>query len=424
MQLHPRFFNPLPQLWARTPSVHGSYHPKFANVAEVMAKQVSRYLGGAAVCVYLEGEKVVDIWCGMARADGSAWQPETMAISYSGTKGIVATCVHMLASEGKIDYDAPVAKYWPEFAQNGKAAITVRQLLSHQAGLHQTLNLLGNLSDILDWDLMVSRLAAMRPAYNPGTANSYHVISFGWLVGELVRRVSGLTLPAFLEQRLSQPLGLDGVYIGGAGNQVERIADIVGLPSIHRASYKPVRSSYPAPTWLPRRLSDWYERGLFPGHLVNIYRHPAFWQASIPAFNGVFTARSLARIYAALSLGGSIDGVRLLKPQQIAQISEVQTRRFDKVAVYPLHWRLGYHRADAFIKNVPEAFGHFGLGGAGGWANPKLKLAAALVHNGFPLLLGAQTRIVMLTAEIYRALGLYKGPLQTLLDGDLVDLKP
>ena len=408
---------------AKLPEIKGHCTPRFENVANAMAKQVRHFGGGAAACVYHDGEKVVDVWCGKARRH-SAWTEETMAISYSGTKGVIATAVHILASDGKLDYDAPVAKYWPEFAQNGKAEITVRQLLSHQAGLHRVLPLFETTTDMLDWNLIASRLAAQPPAFTPGTANAYHAITFGWLAGELVRRLSGMSVPDFLRERIAKPLQLDGFYIGDAARQLDRIADIFALPSIHRQTDQPLRTNFEPPAWLPPGpWRNMFARGITPGQIVSLYRQPAFWDASIPAFNGVFTARSMAKMYAALADERGIDGVTLVKPAILAKATETQTRRLDKVAIYPLHWKLGYHRADAFVMNVPEAFGHFGLGGSGGWANPKLKLAGALVHNGFPLLPDAQVRVVTLTGEIYRALGIYKGVLRTALDKKLVDLR-
>ena len=164
-----------------------------------------------------------------------------MSICYSGTKGIAATAIHMLASEGLIDYDAHVADYWPEFGCNGKERITVRQLLSHQAGLHKLVHLVDRITDILDWDLIVSRLEKTEPDFHPGTANAYQAVTFGWLVGELVHRVSGLRFSEFLAQRIVDPLQLDGMYVGDADTQMDRIPDFVGLPDLQRNGAQPLR---------------------------------------------------------------------------------------------------------------------------------------------------------------------------------------
>lgn len=405
--------------------IHGHYEPRFEPVANVLRKQVVTYGGGGAATVYLEGKCVVDIWAGAARKGGIPWERDTMSICFSGTKGVAATAVHMLASEGLLDYDAPVARYWPEFGCNGKETITVRQVLAHQAGLHKTVPLVDRLTDILDWDLIVGRLAETEPDFHPGTANGYHAVTFGWLVGELVHRVSGSSFTDFVEERITKPLGLDGLRIGDADGELDRIADLVGLPPLRRHDAAPLPESYSAPRWLPKGpLKSLVRRGLTPADMKELFTHPAFWKACLPAMNGVCTSRSLAKMYAALSLGGELDGVRLLDEETIRTASQVQMKRPDRVVLYPLHWRLGYHRADALLMDVPSAFGHFGMGGAGGWANPELGLAAAHVHNGFPLSPTGQMRTVMVTAAVYESLGLYRGIRHTLRHGPLLELLP
>lgn len=405
--------------------IYGAYEPRFEPVAKLMRKQIRHYGGGAAAAVFLEGKPVVDIWAGRARKDGAPWRRDTMSICYSGTKGITSTAVHMLAADGLIDYEAPVADYWPEFGCNGKQQITVRQLLSHQAGLHRLVHLIDTLPEILDWDLIVSRLAKAEPDFQPGTANAYQAVTFGWLVGELIRRVSGLSVPEFIDRRIVKPLHLDGLYIGGADTQMDRIPDFVGLPELRRSGAEPLSIDYRVPFWVrSKRMRDLCRRGLTPTNGKALFSHPAFWKACLPALNGVATARSLAKMYAPLSMGGELDGVRLVSEEIIRKASEVQTKRADRVVIYPLHWKLGYHRTDAFLLDVPAAFGHFGLGGAGGWANPEHKLSFAFLHSGFPLTIIGQTRTVMMTAAVYESLGVYKGLWHTLRHGPVVDLVP
>ena len=405
--------------------IHGDYDPRFQPVADALRKQISHFGGGGATAVYLNGKCVVDIWAGQSRNDGARWERDTMSICFSGTKGVAATAIHILASDGLIDYDAPVALYWPEFGSNGKAAITVRQLLSHQAGLHRVVPLVDQLTDILDWDLIVGRLAETEPDFHPGTANGYHAITFGWLVGELVHRVSGMMFPEFVQNRIVAPLALDGLYIGEADGQMDRLADLLRLPALRRHGAKPLPAEYRAPSWLPPGpLRSLVRRGLTPPKLTELFTHPRFWKACLPSLNGVCTARSLAKMYAALSLGGELDGVRLLREDIVQQSAEVQMKRADRVVLYPLHWRLGYHRADALLMDVPKAFGHFGMGGAGGWANPDLRLSAALVHNGFPFSPSGQLRTVMVTAAVYQSLGLYRGVRHTLRHGPVIELLP
>ncbi|MGB9338318.1 MAG: serine hydrolase domain-containing protein [Polyangiales bacterium] len=410
---------------SREIEIQGEYESRFEPVVNLMRKQIKQYGGGAAAAVFIEGKPVVDIWAGPARKDGTPWQRDTMSVCYSGTKGIASTAIHMLATEGLIDYEASVADYWPEFGCNGKQKITVRQLLSHQAGLHKIVHLVEKLTDILDWDLIVSRLAKTEPDFHPGTANAYQAVTFGWLVGELIRRVSGLTVSEFIAQRIVKPLNLDGLYIGEADTQMDRIADFVGLPELQRHGAKPLDTDYRVPFWVrSKQLRDLGRRGLTPRHAKELFSHPSFWKACLPAMNGVATARSLAKMYAPLAMGGELDGVRLVSEEVIRKASEVQTKRADRVTLYPLHWKLGYHRTDAFLMDVPAAFGHFGLGGAGGWANPEHKLSFAFLHSGFPVTIIGQTRTVMMTAAVYESLGIYKGVCHTLRHGPIVDLVP
>lgn len=407
----------------RDVQIHGDYEPRFEPVVNALRKQISNYGGGGAAAVYLDGNCVLDIWAGQARHDGAAWKRDTMSVCFSGTKGVAATAIHILASDGLIDYDAPVARYWPEFGRKGKEAITVRQLLSHQAGLHKIVPLVDQLTDILDWELIVGRLADTEPDFRPGTANGYHAVTYGWLVGELVHRVSGMTFPEFIQNRIVEPLTLDGLYIGEADGQMGRLADLVGLPAMRRHDAGPLPRAYRAPTWLPLGpLHCLQRRGLTPAKLKELLIHPGFWKACLPSMNGVCTARSLAKMYSALSLGGELDGVRLIREDIVQQSATVQMKRADRVVLYPLHWRLGYHRADALLMNVPNAFGHFGMGGAGGWANPELKLSAALIHNGFPLSFAGQLRTATLTAAVYESLGLYRGVRHTLRHGPVIEL--
>jgi CubicO group peptidase (beta-lactamase class C family) len=405
--------------------IHGDYDPRFEPLVRALRKQIARYGGGAATSVFLEGECVVDIWAGQARHDGTPWAEDTMSLCFSTSKGVAATAIHILATDGLLDYEAPVARYWPEFGQKGKEVITVRQVLAHQAGLHKTAPLVDDLTDILDWDKIVARLEITEPDFHPGTANGYHAMTFGWLVGELVHRVSGMSFTDFVQKRIVEPLALDGMHIGNADAELDRVADLVGVPAIRRHGADPLPDRYRAPAWLPKGpLRSLVDRGMTPGKMAELVTHPSFWKATIPAMNGVFTARSLAKMYSALSLGGELDGVRLVSADIVEKAAQVQMKRPDRVVLYPLHWRLGYHRADALLMDVPRAFGHYGTGGAGAWANPDLKLSAALVHNGFPLSLTGQARTALMTPAVYESLGLYDGLFHTLRHGPIIELLP
>ncbi|MCG8671723.1 MAG: beta-lactamase family protein [Pseudomonadales bacterium] len=378
----------------------GTCDPAFGKLKDQFAKQIQQFGGGASACVYHHGEKVVDMWGGVAGNDQRPWQQDTLALVYSATKAVPATCLHMLESDGLLDYDLPVAEYWPEFAQHGKDKITVRQLLSHQAGLYQVLGLIERPSDILDWEAMVDALAGAKPVHEPGEANGYHAFNIGWLVGALIEKISGEKFETFLKTRLTDPLGVDGLVIGVEEQNFPRLSDLMGMPSIRE--YSKIRYRYSVPPFVPRGpLRRVLSRGLTPRKIFNYFGDPEFYRAKIPAANGTFDARSLAKMYAMLANWGEFEGHRFMSPATIAKAREVQTKRFDRVAIYPLHWRLGYHRADAIIRNYPTAFGHYGFGGAGGWANPEQELAFGLVHNSSPFTLLGHIRCIAITGSVY-----------------------
>jgi CubicO group peptidase (beta-lactamase class C family) len=380
--------------------IYGQYEPAFEGVSKQLARQIKYYGGGAAASVYFEGEKVVDIWGGTATNKGEEWKEDTRSLVWSTTKGVPATLLHMLVTDGLVDYEKPVAEYWPEFAQNRKEKITVRQLLSHQAGLYQVRGLIERPSDVLDWDNMVDALAGIEPKHAPGRANGYHAFNIGWLLGAIIERVSGMSFKEFLRTRLQEPLSLQGLVVGADEDQLGNIADIVGMPSIFEESK--IKDRYYVPSYVPRgMLRRMVSRGLTPKRMWRYLGDPEFYKACIPAMNGTFDARSLAKMYAMLANWGEFDGVRFISEEVIEQAREVQTTRLDKVTIYPLHWRLGYHRADSLLENHPEAFGHFGFGGAGGWANPDMNLSFGLVHNGNPMSLTGQVRCVAMTGSVY-----------------------
>ena len=298
-----------------------------------------------------------------------------MAMSFSTTKGVIATTVHRLVDRGLIDYDTPVADYWPEFAAAGKERITVRQLLNHSAGLHRLRDVITDAYEMLDWDLVCSRLAAEAPRYPPGTRHGYHGITYGFLVGEVIRRVTGTSVHDAVEAEIVKPLGLDGMSIGAAPDQRDHIAELIvrfgNVERIERFAVRATRS-----TWLRPAV----ETFVVPGS-DRLFASFDVLDSPIPAINGVFNARSLARMYAALAGGGVLDGERFLSPETLRRATEIQTRRPDIVVGYPMRWRLGYHVAATTRGIIPNGFGHFGFGGSGAWADPDNDLAVAFVCN-------------------------------------------
>jgi len=366
--------------------LHGHVHPEFWPVARALARQLRRSRrGGAAVCVYHRGECVVDIWGGAKDAAGTPWQADTMSVSFSTTKGVTATALHLLVDRGLLDYDDPVATYWPEFAQAGKERITVRHLLCHQAGLYGIRGLVDDVRQLRDWGYMTDALARAAPALPPGTASAYHGFTYGWLVGEVIQRVADRPFAEVIQRELAEPLELDGLYVGAPAAQFPRAARLLMATkgTTSAAFEKRLRRLQRVLSALRIRfdVNRMIDALLPPGVETFEFDAPETLTASIPAANGLFTARSLAKLYAVLAAGGQWRGRRLLSEATLARATEVQTRRMDLVVPFPLHWRLGYHRAVTMRGTPPRGFGHYGFGGSGAWADPDRQLAVALVLN-------------------------------------------
>jgi CubicO group peptidase (beta-lactamase class C family) len=375
--------------------LHGEVEPAFQPLARELARQLDRAGGGAALCVYHRGRCVLDLWGGVRDETGAPWQADTMCVSYSTTKGVISTALHLLADRGLLDYDAPVARYWPEFAQAGKQDLTVREVLSHRAGLFNIRDLVDDARQMLDWEHMTRALAAAPRAPIPERATAYQALTYGHLVGELIRRLTGQSVSAFLADELAGPLQLDGLYIGAPADQLPRAARLLGAPARRPPG---ARVDGDAGRRRRRMIFGAVERVLRAvGHPVDFERAAAalaprgissfdfssdeVLAACIPAANGLFTARSLARMYAALAGGGRLDGVRLLSEPAVARAAHVQGHGFDQITVFRMRWRLGYHRVGSFRGEVRHAFGHFGWGGSGAWADPERELALGFVVN-------------------------------------------
>jgi CubicO group peptidase (beta-lactamase class C family) len=367
----------------------GTVHPDFQRVARVLEDLLPRKAGGAALCIYHRGEKVVDCWGGSRDLAGNPWQEDTLALSYSTSKGVTSTLMHVLVDRGLLDYDDPVCRYWPEFAQAGKADITVRQVMSHEAGLYPIRAMVDHARRMMDWDYMVEALGDAVPVHAPGRAHGYHGFTYGWLVGELIQRVTGKSFVEVLESEIARPLGLDGLYIGLPGAQMRRRAQIIpsamlsrdgnamramrlwvrGMNQVLRMVGRPIDLTKLAEALMPHGIEELD------------FDSEDFARVSIPAANGMFTARSLAKLYALLANDGELDGVRLLSRETLWRATEVQNRGIDRVIPVPMHWRLGYHRVATLGPAVPGGFGHAGFGGSGAWADPDRELAVALTLN-------------------------------------------
>ena len=360
---------------------------------------------GAAFCLYVEGRPVVDIWGGVADPkSGRPWAEGTLALVYSTTKGVTAICAHLLAERGQLDLDAPVARYWPEFAAAGKETVTVRHLLSHRAGL-PTLEPILAPGEALAWEPAVANLAAQAPLWEPGTRHGYHAVTFGWLVGEVIRRVSGRSPGRFLAEEIAGPLGLD-LWIGLPEAEEPRVARLL-------AAGPPV----PDPEALAAMPADQIERlraMMAPGSLMQRALNPTdppfsfnrreVHAAELPGANGIATARSLARLYAATV--GEVDGRRLLSAGTVAAATVPRSEGPDEVLVRPTRFGSGFFLPSPFSPLMgPRSFGHAGAGGSLALADPDLQVGFAYVMNQMQQGLAADPRSAALVAAVEKALG-------------------
>lgn len=369
----------------------GLVHPDFHRVAEIFLEQlpVSRP-GGGALCIYYRGECVLDVWGGTRDREGTPWTADTLSLSFSTTKGIVATLLHILASRGQVDYDAPVSHYWPAFAQNGKARITVRQLLCHEAGLYSIRRLIRDASEMRDWPHMLALIEKAAPLHEPGIGNGYHALTFGWLVGGLIEKITGKPLAQVLQEELAAPLKLDGCFIGVPEAALSRCAELIVPERRPRNPGQPRRRRKPAlaqqVVLTALKLSGFdpesIEEAMVPPGMARFdWNAREIRQACIPGAGGMFNARSLARIYAMLADGGELDGTRLLAPGAVDRFAQIQNTSRGAVIPLPMHWRMGYHRVFTMGPRTPRAFGHFGYGGSGAWCDPSRQLALGYVVN-------------------------------------------
>jgi len=354
--------------------VHGAADPHFACAVRSFASMFPhRRFGGGALAVYLDGEPVVDVWTGWADRRGRVpWTADTGTMVFSATKGLASTVIHRLVDRGLIEYDAPVAQYWPAFGANGKADITVRQLMRHQAGLSALHG--ASKDDLLNHVLMEERLAAVPPGYSFGRP-AYHALTYGWLMSGLARAVTGKGMRQLIREELAEPLGTDGLHLGRPPVEAPTRAAQIIMPQ--SAFQNPVFNAV-APMIAALPLSAGFGSMYFPGVKAVAQGDIPLLDAEIPAANGVVTARGLARMYGAIANGGRIDGSQFLSRELVAGLSGRRSLRPDGNLFIPLAFHLGYHRLP--FDAIP-GFGHVGLGGSLGWADPESGLAFGFVHN-------------------------------------------
>ncbi|WP_067701951.1 serine hydrolase domain-containing protein [Nocardia jejuensis] len=361
--------------------VSGSSDPRFDSAVKTFARIFAERTGnGGALSVYLRGEPVVDVWAGSADAAGTPWTRDTGTMIYSASKGISATVLHRLADRGMLDYAAPVAEYWPEFAANGKSRITVTQLLSHRAGLSALPA--ANLGEVLDHRLMEERLAAAKPDHLLGKP-IYHALTIGWLMAGVARAVTGRDMAELYRTEVAEPLGVDGIHLGRppAGSPT-LAADLVG--SVKTLADR----SIPGPVAdrvlrLLRTVRAPLASIYLPG-LEAIFRgeRPPILDTALPAGNAVCTADALAKMYSALACGGMVDGRRYLSARTVTELERIRTYQLDRALIVPF-WHLGYHSFPS--PHAPRGYGHLGAFGSAGWADPGSGVSVGFVHNRMSL---------------------------------------
>jgi CubicO group peptidase (beta-lactamase class C family) len=367
---------PEPSTDPRTIGIGGTCDPRFAPVRDAFAANfVDHGEVGAAVCITIHGEVVVDLWGGLAHpATATPWTSDTLVNAFSVGKGFVALLAAQLVDTGRLDVDLPVAHYWPEFATEGKDATTVADLLAHRAGLPSIRRRLHD-DATYDWDQMTRALAAERPWWTPGTAHGYHVNTFGFLVGEVLRRITRMRPGALLRTRVAEPLGAD-VILGVSPADQRRVATFVW--------HDDVIPPDPGPDLTDEQHMQFHAY-FNPTSLsgAGVINTPAWRAAEVPSTNTHATARGVARLYAALASHGSIDGVRVVGRDALAAATVVRSDGHDLVLGRPSRFGLGFQLTQPERPLGPNegAFGHFGAGGSLGFCDPSAAVGFGYVMN-------------------------------------------
>ncbi len=378
--------------------VQGSADPNFSCAVRAFSRMFpGRRFGGGALAVYLHGEPVVDVWTGYADRRGRRrWTADTGAMVFSATKGMASTVIHRLADRGGLDYDRPVAEYWPEFAANGKAGITVRDMMRHRAGLSQ-LNGISR-DELLNHELMEERIAAAPVSWLHGRP-AYHALTYGWLMSGLARAITGKGMRELIRTELAGPLDTDGFHLGrppaGAPTQPAQII----TPQL--GFQNPVFNLV-APKVAALPFSGGFGAMYFPGMRACVQGDIPLLDCELPSANGVATARALARMYGAVANGGVVDGTPFLSTEVVDGLTGRPSLRPDHALGLPLSFHLGYHGLP--FPGVLPGFGHVGLGGSLGWADPASGLAFGFVHNRLltPFVVSDQAGFVATAALIRR----------------------
>ncbi len=373
--------------------LQGDCDPRFGAVRDAFAANWADHGEvGASLCVIVGGKTVIDLWGGHADAEASrSWERDTIANVYSSTKGIAAAAAAMLVDRGELDAERPVVDYWPEFGQAGKSEIKVRHLLTHEAGLAGVDEELPD-GAVLDWDYMIGALERQAPMWTPGEGMGYHAISYGWLVGEVIRRIDGRTCGEFVRDEIAGPLGVD-FFIGLPESEDSRTADLLPAPGAG-----PIGVSA-QDTLAARAL------GLAAPRLAGTVNSREWRAAELPAANGHGNGRSMATIYSALSQGGgnllSNNAIEVCGPTEYAA-------REDMVLGFLVRRSLGFILSTAGGRYEwgpnPRTFGHSGAGGSIGFADPDAEIGFGYVMNQMSAGLGADPRWKPMIDAVYASI--------------------
>ena len=377
-------------LFADKKNFHGYVDERFVD----LVKQFSRLqdgrtqYGGAALAVYFQGQKVVDIFTGKKSATEN-WSKNTLSVCYSTGKGVLATLAHILVSEGLLDYDTPVSQYWSEFGQNGKAHMTLRHILSHQSGLFDIRNMIEHAKEMADWQHMLHVMEQATPRFLVGQDIAYQALTFGWLVGGVLEKATGQPLHELMQRYLVDPLALDGAYFGVPSTELARVARLIPKAKVTEQVSKPKHHKKKSKMSFSDKLielSGQNPQDFLDAMVPKSMKEFSFFsdeglQAVIPAANGIFTADSLAKMYAMLANQGVWNDQVLIKPEIFKELSTIQSIKRDRVMPIPMKWRLGYHRVITMGKRAKKGFGHIGYNGSGAWCDPQRELSFAYTHN-------------------------------------------
>jgi CubicO group peptidase (beta-lactamase class C family) len=378
-------------------TINGQADESFGAVADAFRRNFDeREELGAAFCLYVDGERRVDLWAGVADSTtGAEWEEDTVALVFSTTKGMTALCIARLVDSGALAYDDPVAAHWPEFATAEKDHITVEQLLSHQAGL------IGvdapiSFDEIMSVTPVIESLQSQSPLWEPGTAHGYHAITFGWLAGELLARVDGRRIGQYLQEEIADPLGLD-MWIGLPESEEPRVARLESPP-------------FPDDPELVAHYQRLYARDAYGYRALaldgristagdNHFNLRAVHATEMPGANGITDARSLARMYAATI--DEVDGIRLLGRDAMNAARTERVGGPDLTLLVPSRFGAGFWLHDESAPMIQDgSFGHPGAGGSLGYANPELGIGYGYVMNRMGAALTGDPRTIALNDAV------------------------